>query len=740
MTTKPTLWKSRFQVNTIDDGTYGNTQYGSKVVALADGRFLVTWIDDSGGQFGFPGLEVLGQIYDALGRPVGDEFTASVIYNDDNQQAPDIISFDDGSFAVAYQSTDAVPIGDAENINIDYFKADGSFDYNIDLRQNFAGPLGVDDRAPSIVALANGDAAIVYEQSDNGAASNIVGHILSNKAAGTLINFETTAEATRAADLAVLSNGSLIVTYERDLTIGAGTDYTQIWYSVRTSGGTLTQRLVASTDLGTAAKPVIATLSNGGFVIAWTDSDAGPGAPGAIARYFSAPGVAGVEVLRETSGTESAPTVTALADGGFVLGWADGTSHSLKGQRFNASGQEVGMEFTLATTGNPSQMQFALLDDGRFVATFTADVGGDRDIQLTIFDPRTSPIQGTSANDILTSRIDGAIVQGLDGDDKIYGQGGSDTLEGGKGADYLIGGTGADWASYANAAAAVKVDLSTPAGNLGEAAGDTYNSIENLLGSSFNDTLSANSTANTIYGGTGNDTLDGRAGNDALRGQDGDDILIGGAGADTLIGGPGSDTASYRTATAGVVVSLKNPAVNTGDASGDTYNVIENIEGSAHADNLTGADSIANTILGGAGNDILDGASGDDILNGGTGNDLLTGGAGKDFFLFNTTLSAGTNVDTINDYVRLDDTIHLEDSIFVNIAKHPDGTLVSAAFKDLSSGAADSSDRIIYNRTTGELFYDRDGSGATYSAIKFAIIDNTSGVNSTLTAADFVLV
>ncbi len=731
MTTTPTLWKSGFQVNTIDDGNNGDTQNGSKVVALANGRFLVVWIDDSGGQFGFPGLEVLGQIFDAQGRPVGDEFTASLIYNDDNQQAPDIISFDDGSFAVAYQTTDAVPIGDGENIDVDFYKADGSFDYNIDLRQNVAGPLGVDDRAPSIVALTNGDAAIVYEQSDNGAASNIVGHILSNKAAGTLINFETTAEATRAPDLAVLSNGSLIVAYERDLTIGAGTDFTQVWYSVRTGAGVLTQKLVASTDLGTTAKPVVATLPNGGFVIAWTDSDAGPGAPGAVARYFSAPGVAGTEILRETSGVGSAPTVTALSDGGFVLGWADGTAHSLKGQRYNTTGQEVGSEFTLATTGNPSQMQFALLDDGRFVATFTADNGGDKDILLTIFDPRTSPIQGTSGKDVLTSRIEGATVQGLDGDDFLYGMAGNDTLEGGKGADYLSGGTGVDIASYSTAAAAVTADLVTPANNLGEAAGDRYNSIERLIGSDFNDTLFANSSSNVLYGGKGNDKLDGRAGNDTLSGQDGDDTLTGGAGADYQSGGTGNDTASYAAAAAAVVVSLKSPAANTGDAKGDTYNSIENIEGSAHSDNLTGSDSIANKILAGAGND---------VLNGATGNDLLTGGDGKDYFVFNTALNASTNVDTINDYVRLDDTIRLEDSIFVNIAKNLDGTIVSTAFRDLSSGAVDSSDRIIYNRTTGELSYDRDGSGGTYAAIKFAVIDNTSGVNSGLTSADFVLI
>ena len=78
----------------------------------------------------------------------------------------------------------------------------------------------------------------------------------------------------------------------------------------------------------------------------------------------------------------------------------------------------------------------------------------------------------------------------------------------------------------------------------------------------------------------GNDTIDGRGGNDTLNGLGGDDILIGGSGADSLNGGAGSDWASYQTAATSVIANLATPAINTGDASGDSYSSIENLLGS----------------------------------------------------------------------------------------------------------------------------------------------------------------
>ena len=190
-----------------------------------------------------------------------------------------------------------------------------------------------------------------------------------------------------------------------------------------------------------------------------------------------------------------------------------------------------------------------------------------------VFTYTVSDPQSATATATLTFNITGIanIITGTAGDDTLTGTaaadtldglGGNDVLIGGAGADTLIGGSGADTASYANAPAAVIANMTTPGSNTGHAAGDTYNGIENLTGSAFNDTLTGDANANTLEGGAGTDTLVG---------NDGNDILIGGAGGDILNGGNGIDTASYATATATVVANLTTPASNTGDAAGDTF-------------------------------------------------------------------------------------------------------------------------------------------------------------------------
>ena len=88
-------------------------------------------------------------------------------------------------------------------------------------------------------------------------------------------------------------------------------------------------------------------------------------------------------------------------------------------------------------------------------------------------------------------------------DDTLLGGAGDDILIGGAGADSLDGGTGNDTADYSSASAGVTADLTTPSNNTGDAAGDTYTSVENLTGSGFNDTLTGDANDNIFNGGAG---------------------------------------------------------------------------------------------------------------------------------------------------------------------------------------------------------------------------------------------
>ena len=169
----------------------------------------------------------------------------------------------------------------------------------------------------------------------------------------------------------------------------------------------------------------------------------------------------------------------------------------------------------------------------------------------------------------------------------------------------------------------------TPAGLIltGTSSGNT------LKGAALDDIISGLAGNDTLYGYAGADQVDGGTGNDKLYGGDGNDLLTGGAGGDRLDGGNGIDTASYATATAGVVASLASTSGNKGDAYRDSYYSIENLTGSNFADTLTG-NSSANRIEGGAGADKLYGGSGNDTLVGGAGSDTIDGGTGTDIAVF----------------------------------------------------------------------------------------------------------
>ena len=259
---------------------------------------------------------------------------------------------------------------------------------------------------------------------------------------------------------------------------------------------------------------------------------------------------------------------------------------------------------------------------------------------------------GSNFNDTLTGDAVANVLNGGDGDD---------TLVGGAGADTLIGGLGTDTVSYATAGAGVTVIING-AGSAGDATGDVLSSIENLVGSGFDDTLTGDGGTNLIIGGAGSDTLNGQGGIDTVSyagaagaititlasiapqvtGGSGTDTLSnfeniigsgfadnltgdgsantieGGAGADILVGGGGNDTASYAGSSAGVTVSLTSGTGVGGDAAGDTLSAFSNLTGSALNDTLTG-NLNANTLDGGAGDDILIGGAGADALIGGTG-------------------------------------------------------------------------------------------------------------------------
>ncbi|MGE5505385.1 MAG: beta strand repeat-containing protein, partial [Actinomycetota bacterium] len=96
----------------------------------------------------------------------------------------------------------------------------------------------------------------------------------------------------------------------------------------------------------------------------------------------------------------------------------------------------------------------------------------------------------------------------------LVGGAGNDTLTGGGGADFLVGGQGGDTVSYSSSLSGVTVNLSTGAGQGGDAAGDILEGIENIAGSAYADVLIGDAGDNILVGGGGADVFDGGAGYD----------------------------------------------------------------------------------------------------------------------------------------------------------------------------------------------------------------------------------
>ena len=154
------------------------------------------------------------------------------------------------------------------------------------------------------------------------------------------------------------------------------------------------------------------------------------------------------------------------------------------------------------------------------------------------------------------------------------------------------------------------------------------------------------------------------------------------------------------------------------------------VAGGDGADKLLGGKG-SEGLIGDAGEDTISGGAGNDIIDGGAGKDHLSGGKGNDEFSFFYSALAG-DLDSITDFSSVkgnDDGFRLSHTLFPNIAL---GDLSSQSFKNITTGNADADDRILYEQSTGHLYYDGNGSGAG-ERVMFADLAR----NTLVTNADF---
>ena len=547
-------------------------------------------------------------------------------------------------------------------------------------------------------------------------------------------------------------------------------------YYVDHAGDVITEALNAGTDLAISSYlgtyVLGANVENGRITATGAASLAGNGANNLLyagAGNNSLDGSSGTDTVSYQYATAAVTVSLAIAGAQATGGSGLDTLVSIENL--------VGSNYNDSLTGSNGDNT---LDGGLGNDTLAGGLGNDSyavnstlDIVTEGLNAGMDQVNSALANYTLGANLENGRILHT-GAANLLGNELNNILYAGAGNNILNGGAGSDTASYQYATAAVTLNLSvTGAQATGSSGSDTLANIQHLTGSNYADTLTGNSVANTLNGGAGADTMAGgdasdiyhvdnvgdvvtetnaaaaggidtvcsslnsyslkdnvengritAAGPASITGNGLNNVLYAGTGDNTLDGGTGVDTASYLYGTAGVTVSLATTGAQaTGGSGTDTLLGIEYLTGSNYNDSLTGS-AIVNILTGGTGND---------TLAGGLGNDLLVGGAGQDLFVFDSLPNATSNKDTLNDFSVADDTLQLENAIFTALAA---GTVAADSFLSGAglSTAADANDFLIYNTTTGALFYDPDGLGAS-AAIQFAMLSTHPG----LTHADFVV-
>jgi Ca2+-binding RTX toxin-like protein len=317
-------------------------------------------------------------------------------------------------------------------------------------------------------------------------------------------------------------------------------------------------------------------------------------------------------------------------------------------------------------------------------------------------------INGTPDPDFMDGTPQADVIDGKGGDDTMMGLAGDDVYFVRQAGDEVIEGAGEGTDTIK---AAVTFALPIFVENLTLLGLDAFNATGNEL-------------ANRLVGNPADNTLNGRGGAHTMLGNAGSDTYIVNSPADVVVesAGEGSDlvrsSASYvLRAHVEKLVLIGNGAINgTGNDLGNA------VTGNAGSNSLNGK----------AGDDTVNGAGGNDRLSGGAGNDTLTGGPGADTFQFDAPLDFSTNVDRVVDFVPAVDAIRLIGTVFSALTTA--GALPAAAFRR-GGGAADPSDRILYDTGQGIVQYDADGTGPIH-AVRFARLPAGLAV----THADFVVI
>lgn len=318
---------------------------------------------------------------------------------------------------------------------------------------------------------------------------------------------------------------------------------------------------------------------------------------------------------------------------------------------------------------------------------------------------------GSRLSDQVTGAAGRQWIIGYDGEDRFDGGAGGDVFQGGAGNDtFIVDDRGDVFIEDVGQGVDLILTTATCVIYKGEeverleALNPAGKAAINLFGNEFANTLVGNAGANVLSGGGGRDILRGGRGSDTYGIDNAGDAVVEGKG-----GAKDRDVVLASVSFA-LKKGVQVEQLQTADLKLKT------------AIALTG-NEFANALFGDAGANKLDGK---------LGNDTLIGGKGRDTFIFSTKPNQKSNLDFVRDFSTRDDRIAIENAVFTKVGKP--GKLAAKAFASGHS-AADASDRVIYDKTNGGVFYDPDGTGPA-AQVAIAVLKKGLAV----TYADFLVI
>jgi len=679
------------------------------MTSLSGGNYAVSWVDDS--------QHIHFRVMSPTGGVSGDIDIG--VASDDSNFFTSIVELANGRISLTYMTSDQSGATDYD-VFVRFYNADGTggsipFRVNVNSSNDYA-------RFPDSTALLDGRLMVAWAD-----GSNFVGRILNPDGSYDSDVFIIAPEGyDPALSLATLADGRVVATFGQNEDI-PGWNGEQDIYTVildpRVAAVHLAGTDQADQYIGTDFADTFLMGRGNDSVVGGLGADTIDGGQGADTMA----GGNGDDVYYVDNSNDQiieyleVGVDQVFASVSYSLATSFTENLTLTGSAaINATGNAL--ENVLIGNGAANVLDGGQGADtmrgGAGDDTYYVDNAGDRVIEAnaqgvdTVFSSVTFSLAGQYVENLTLTGSANVNAAGNGLVNVLTGNDGNNQLNGGAGADVMAGGLGND------------VYLVDDVGDqVTEAAGAGTDTVR----SSITYTLGAN-VENLVLTGSANIDGTGNSAANTLTGNAGDNVLNGGSGADTMAGGAGDDT--YYVQSSGDRVIEDNVvgvdtviAALTFSLAGQYIEKLTLI-GAANID-ATG-NGLANTLTGN---------SGSNQLNGGAGADTMTGGGGADYFLFGSALGGG-NIDQITDFSHADDTVRLDASVFTGLSV---GALAAGAFYKAAGAVAahSASDRIIYNTTTGALFFDRDGTGGTYAAVQFATLTtHPANVDNT----DFVIV